>query len=129
MKTKFIILVASAIAFCSFQNAFAQNVIEKQDTTRTIDSAKIIYTCPMHSEILSDKPGNCPKCGMKLVIKTSSVNRKNDGQNKMDMKMMCMPMGDMNQAKENNHPNRMMLMLGTMMGVMMVVMLVVLLSL
>ena len=27
------------------------------------------YTCPMHPEVVQDKPGNCPKCGMKLVIK------------------------------------------------------------
>lgn len=26
-----------------------------------------IYTCPMHPEITSDKPGRCPKCGMDLV--------------------------------------------------------------
>ena len=25
------------------------------------------YTCPMHPEVLKDKPGDCPKCGMKLV--------------------------------------------------------------
>jgi len=25
------------------------------------------YTCPMHPEIIQDKPGNCPKCGMSLV--------------------------------------------------------------
>ena len=25
------------------------------------------YTCPMHSEVTSDKPGKCPKCGMTLV--------------------------------------------------------------
>jgi Heavy metal binding domain len=25
------------------------------------------YTCPMHSEVITDHPGNCPKCGMKLV--------------------------------------------------------------
>ena len=25
------------------------------------------YTCPMHPEVRSDKPGNCPKCGMALV--------------------------------------------------------------
>ncbi len=24
------------------------------------------YTCPMHPEVQSDKPGNCPKCGMAL---------------------------------------------------------------
>ena len=27
------------------------------------------YTCTMHPEIVQDKPGNCPKCGMKLVEK------------------------------------------------------------
>lgn len=27
------------------------------------------YTCPMHPEVVQDKPGNCPKCGMKLVEK------------------------------------------------------------
>jgi hypothetical protein len=27
-----------------------------------------IYTCPMHPEIKQDKPGNCPKCGMTLVL-------------------------------------------------------------
>jgi Cu+-exporting ATPase len=25
------------------------------------------YTCPMHPEVRSDRPGNCPKCGMALV--------------------------------------------------------------
>jgi Cu(I)/Ag(I) efflux system membrane fusion protein/cobalt-zinc-cadmium efflux system membrane fusion protein len=32
-------------------------------------AVKQLYTCVMHPEVLSDKPGNCPKCGMKLVPK------------------------------------------------------------
>lgn len=31
--------------------------------------SQITYTCPMHPEVTSDKPGRCPKCGMDLVEK------------------------------------------------------------
>lgn len=27
---------------------------------------KLPYVCPMHPDVQSDKPGKCPKCGMKL---------------------------------------------------------------
>ena len=30
-------------------------------------AAKQLYTCPMHPDVISDKPGKCPKCGMDLV--------------------------------------------------------------
>lgn len=26
------------------------------------------YNCPMHPEIVSDKPGKCSKCGMNLTL-------------------------------------------------------------
>ncbi len=34
---------------------------------RIMDNHPRQYTCPMHPEILQDKPGNCPECGMKLI--------------------------------------------------------------
>ena len=35
-------------------------------------SAKKTYSCSMHPEVVSDKPGRCPKCGMTLQLRQSS---------------------------------------------------------
>ncbi len=40
-------------------------------------SAKQLYTCPMHPEVISDTPGSCPKCGMKLVPEKPEAEKKN----------------------------------------------------
>ena len=32
-----------------------------------------VYTCPMHPDVTSDEPGECPECGMDLVIKEGTV--------------------------------------------------------
>jgi FtsP/CotA-like multicopper oxidase with cupredoxin domain len=31
------------------------------------EGVPVVYVCPMHPEVMSDEPGNCPKCGMKLL--------------------------------------------------------------
>ncbi|HAL82611.1 MAG TPA: hypothetical protein DCO83_10555 [Mucilaginibacter sp.] len=47
------------------------------DTTKTkkVKPAKVLYTCQMHPDVLSDKPGKCPKpgCGMTLVKKNTAT--------------------------------------------------------
>ena len=41
------------------------NHLEEPHTHKIIKQ-NIKYTCPMHPEIIRDKPGDCPKCGMAL---------------------------------------------------------------
>lgn len=39
---------------------------ENAPSVSPIESGEIRYTCPMHPEVIQDKPGSCPKCGMAL---------------------------------------------------------------
>ena len=38
----------------------------------------VTYTCPMHPEIVSPTPGNCPKCGMTLVPRGTATEHASD---------------------------------------------------
>jgi protein involved in sex pheromone biosynthesis len=40
---------------------------QAMDTTKLAKGA-MYYQCSMHPEVITDKPGDCPKCGMKLVM-------------------------------------------------------------
>ena len=41
------------------------------------------YTCPMHSEVVMDAPGKCPKCGMTLVpVKEEKAKRPTSNSEK-----------------------------------------------
>ncbi|MBU6121241.1 heavy metal-binding domain-containing protein [Hymenobacter siberiensis] len=39
------------------------------DSTATPAGTATVYTCPMHPEVVASQPGQCPKCGMDLVVK------------------------------------------------------------
>jgi len=64
------------------------------------------YTCPMHPEIVQDKPGSCPICGMNLVLMkeetgSPSLHLPNeDGKTPMDR---TMNVHDMHEAHAGIH--------------------------
>jgi len=44
-----------------------------------------IYTCPMHPEVTSDKPGKCPKCGGMDLVKKGSEDQQGQHDHSMMM--------------------------------------------
>ncbi|TAM42879.1 copper-translocating P-type ATPase, partial [bacterium] len=40
------------------------------------DPAKNIYICPMHPEVAQGRPGDCPKCGMRLEPRAFSLEKE-----------------------------------------------------
>ena len=42
---------------------------QKTATKNQTTAATNTYTCSMHPEVIADKPGKCPKCGMELIEK------------------------------------------------------------
>ena len=56
-----------ALAGCS--GSSQKNTEAQTNQAAQKDAQTVHYTCSMHPEVLQDKPGDCPKCGMKLVEK------------------------------------------------------------
>ena len=53
-------------------------VLRATDAGATAESAHadapaaVEYVCPMHADVVSERPGRCPKCGTELVPRASS---------------------------------------------------------
>lgn len=65
MKIRSLLILAILGAFASLP-VFAQGGKEAQPSPSASATVQK-YTCPMHPEVVADKPGKCPKCGMHLT--------------------------------------------------------------
>jgi hypothetical protein len=85
MKNKilFAVILISGLTFvCQGNPVSGQTTkgnLPMKDTVR--------YTCTHHPEVVSNKPGKCPKCGMELVsMKSKEASPKSGGMKKSKMK-------------------------------------------
>ncbi len=73
LSVSLMVLLLGGIAGCAQKKASDGMMMKGGDSMSmnqpTTQPASAAYTCPMHPEVISDKPGNCPKCGMALVPK------------------------------------------------------------
>jgi hypothetical protein len=62
---------------CFLPLPFLLRIRQISDTTKTqkVKPAKVQYTCSMHPEVVMNKPGKCPKCGMTLVKKVDAKKK------------------------------------------------------
>lgn len=68
MKRKLIYLVILVAGF-AFAGSFSIAAYGQKPQNLPVKQQTVQYTCPMHAEVISDKPGVCPICGMILVQK------------------------------------------------------------
>ena len=81
MKKKSIIIIGLSIIITAAGLYFIIGSGGEDNSTNT--SVKQLYTCGMHPDVISDEPGNCPICGMKLVPKKGTGTASNTGERKI----------------------------------------------
>ena len=69
LKYGLVLLIVLGIGFASYY------FISKSNQTDHSQHPNEIYTCSMHPEIIRDKPGDCPICGMTLIKKPSEQQK------------------------------------------------------
>jgi nitrous oxide reductase accessory protein NosL len=64
-------IVVGILAFFTITAGCSSQTDAKKATSADGKTHKITkqYTCTMHPDVLKNKPGVCPKCGMDLVEK------------------------------------------------------------
>ncbi len=70
------VMIAAAILLAANTGVFAQDSTHKAGTHQHKMTNSKKYTCTMHPEVVMDKPGKCPKCGMKLVAMKGNKKMK-----------------------------------------------------
>ncbi len=81
-----VVIINLSVLFSTDEQDGGQTVLNKNEleTIVTSKSVSTQYICPMHSHIVSDESGDCPICGMDLVVNKAHGIAINGPQMSMD---------------------------------------------
>ncbi|OGS05402.1 MAG: hypothetical protein A3G41_04410 [Elusimicrobia bacterium RIFCSPLOWO2_12_FULL_59_9] len=88
MKRKFLILAAAAAIVFGMGYAARRYRHAGHDRAQTMTAPK--YYCPMHPSYVSDKPGDCPICNMKLVPMEETSASAPEPEASASLKKICL---------------------------------------
>jgi len=74
MKKKMSTIKITLTAFLALLFIASACTDHKKAAVTVQAKSTVIYTCPMHPQILQDHPGSCPICGMTLVKKSGQAS-------------------------------------------------------
>lgn len=102
MKKITIITAAFLMIILAVAATYAYKTQPVSDVQTALVQASDVYTCPMHPDVVQDKPGTCPKCGMDLVLKDEKKDSTGTMMGCCMDKEKCKEMGcNMENCKEN----------------------------
>ena len=73
MKRRFLFRLIIVVGLM-FVSTSILKVNAQAPQSKTAKQSTISYTCNMHPDVNQDKPGDCPRCGAKMVEKKLLVN-------------------------------------------------------
>ncbi|MBN9297226.1 MAG: efflux RND transporter periplasmic adaptor subunit [Filimonas sp.] len=74
---KIIYIASLMLLFAACKNQ-QQKHAHDHDSAKVDTAKSVLYTCTMDPEVISDKPGSCPVCGMKLVPMENKADKPED---------------------------------------------------
>ncbi len=79
IKTIWLVLLALPLVVTGGAGFWLTGCGGPQAPATNADVAKTLYTCGMHPQVVQDKPGNCPICGMRLTPIRKQAGDANSG--------------------------------------------------
>ena len=82
----------------------SQHQLDAKSTANSKDkTSSPSYTCPMHPDVKSDRPGKCPKCGMNLAKAKESTSTTSGNDSTMNQKSDAISNAKMKLVKQGKY--------------------------